>query len=100
MSHKIEVVTIQISPQVIYDLLARVDELARTVLHLKNEKETPEKFTIKEAAKELGLSAHTVYMKVYEHEIKAHQNTRKGRIFIHRDEILKYNTRNNKASNI
>ena len=71
-------------------LLAKVDRLHQ-------EKVLPDEFTVKAAAKELGISPNRLYELIYTREIKAIQHRKKGKYTISREEILKYKSKNIKA---
>jgi excisionase family DNA binding protein len=97
MKDQIEIITVQVPARVIYDLVKKVDKLTSTVSHLKQEKHLPERFTIKEAAKELHISEFTLRNKIIEGEILAEQPKKRGKITIYRDEVIRYRANNQKA---
>jgi transcriptional antiterminator len=93
----IEIVTVQVPAQVIYDLASKVQELTQIVLHLKQEKELPDKFTLKEAAEELNLSPYTLRNMINSGEFLCSQPKKRGKITIYREEVIRYRANNQKA---
>ena len=77
--------------QLITDKLREIEQKVEK-LHL--ERELPEELTVMEAQQILRLSKQRIYNLIYLGEIKARQRTKRGKVTIPREEILRYRSRN------
>ena len=81
----------------LHTLFQKIDSIENTIQRHLVEKDLPEELSINEAAKELKLSKQRVYNLVYEHQLKAIQHRRNGKVTIHRDEVARYKSQNVKG---
>lgn len=94
---QVQIVTVQVPAEIIYNILSKVEALQQTVSILKQEKELPETLTLKQASAALNMPINTLYNKIYATEISVTQNKKRGKILIAREEIIRYKSQNCKS---
>jgi predicted DNA-binding protein YlxM (UPF0122 family) len=70
-------------------LFSKMDQLETEMQMMRGEKELPPELSIKETAKELGLSEKRIYNMIYKLELKSIQRRKNGKITVARGEILR-----------